>query len=421
MDKYCIITGEKLTPANDSKAHVIPSALGWRFKPKGVLSKNGNTEIGDKIDLPMIAGFAPIASLLNVSRDRGNNQPVTMKDELGRSYVVKFGEPLALTEPAYESTATADGGRSICIKARTLKELRQLLKRAVKEVRGLDIDEAIAHAAKAQGWPAGMLRSQIQIGPASMWPSLFVGASIFAASQGCDVHPDLQQYVKGFDPENPALPPDTFYFAPAEAWLLKGGAVSHVVALVTDAKKQQALAYLEVFNTAGVAVVLPYTGTEDTTAVEAVDVLNGQKIDVAVDAPRVRALDWAATHRLGEAAFNRLQEVALNRLVATGQRLASEAAHLAASHDIVGGSELSMSARDLVALVERLADYTILMAQRVGLTTADLDSNLHGFEKVCEDIEATMPFGRRCLFAAAIAPSRRKLRDAIEVLKGLRR
>jgi hypothetical protein len=31
--KYCIVTGDEITDENDSKAHVIPSALGGRLKP----------------------------------------------------------------------------------------------------------------------------------------------------------------------------------------------------------------------------------------------------------------------------------------------------------------------------------------------------------------------------------------------------
>jgi hypothetical protein len=224
----------------------------------------------------------------------------------------------------------------------------------------------------------------------------------------------LQNYVNGFDPERPGLPPDTFYFAPEEPWLTKDDAISHVVVLVTDAAKQRALVYFEVFNTVGVGVVLPYSGSEDKTAVEAVDVLNGQKIDVVVDGALARSIDWRATHRLGEASFMKLQEEAITRLVGAGLRLASEAAYQVASAHVRGGS-------NLVGMIERLVDYTILMCKRPGLTAADLDANLQGFERVCQDFEATLPFGRRCLFAAAIAPSRRKLRDAIEMLKGTRR
>lgn len=414
MDKSCIITGEKLTPENDSKAHVMPSALGWRFKPKGIVSRNGNTEIGDKIDLPMITSFQPIATMLNVSRDRGANQPITVTDEKGRGYVVAFAEPLKLVKPDYLSEPAADGGRSIRIEARTMKELRQLLGRAAKEIPELDIDEALAHAVKAQEWPEGMLHSEVQIGPASVWPSLFVGASIFAASQGCDVHPGLGKYVKAFDPDEPELPPDTFYFAPEVPWLAKGDAISHVVVLITDAARQRSLVYLEAFSTIGVGVVLPYSGSEEKTAVESVDVLSGARVEVAVDAARVRALDWVATHKLSDTSFMKLQERAITRLIETGQRLASEAAHAAASNHIG-------SSGNLVEMIERLVDHTILMCERPGLSVADLEANQQGFENVCREFKAKLPFGRRYLFAAAIAPSRRKLMDAIEKLKGTRR
>ncbi len=44
----CIITSEPITRENNSRAHVIPSALGGRLKPWDILSKDGNTLLGDK-------------------------------------------------------------------------------------------------------------------------------------------------------------------------------------------------------------------------------------------------------------------------------------------------------------------------------------------------------------------------------------
>ena len=90
----CIITGEVINQENSSRAHVIPSALGGRLKPLGILSKQGNTLLGDKVDLPLIEAFQSLMTLLDGSRDRGTNRPFHMTDENGRDVVVEFGEPL---------------------------------------------------------------------------------------------------------------------------------------------------------------------------------------------------------------------------------------------------------------------------------------------------------------------------------------
>jgi hypothetical protein len=166
----CIITGETLTAETDSKAHVIPSALGGRLKPKGILSKTANTLVGDKIDLPLIEGFEVIVTLLDISRDRGTNQPIQMKDESGASYVVEFGEPLKLAAPRFEDVPTPDGP-GFRIGARTLKEARTLLGRVKSKYPGFDIDEAMKFAVLAQDWPVGALQGTAEFGPGTVFPS----------------------------------------------------------------------------------------------------------------------------------------------------------------------------------------------------------------------------------------------------------
>ncbi len=83
MERHCILTGEKLTPENNSKAHVLPSALGGRLKSKGILSNAANEELNDKFDLPLVQTFQPFMALSGGSRDRGENQPVRMTDAEG--------------------------------------------------------------------------------------------------------------------------------------------------------------------------------------------------------------------------------------------------------------------------------------------------------------------------------------------------
>jgi hypothetical protein len=99
--KNCIITDDPITPENDSLAHVIPSAIGGRLKPRGILCDDGNGLLNDKADLALIRAFAPLMTLLGGSRDRGRNPPIQMTDAAGRAYRVTFGQPLELAEPEY--------------------------------------------------------------------------------------------------------------------------------------------------------------------------------------------------------------------------------------------------------------------------------------------------------------------------------
>ncbi|MEP2718197.1 HNH endonuclease [Pseudophaeobacter sp.] len=169
IEKRCIITGQLITNENDSEAHVIPSALGGRLKPLGILCKDANLKIGDKIDLPLIKAFQAVMSLLNASRDRGNNQPVKMTDNSGDEYSFQFGEPLKATKPVYSETLI-DDRLHVQISASSKKEARTLLGRVRKKIPNFDVDEAMTQATTEQRWPDGMLKFGIEVGPRSVFP-----------------------------------------------------------------------------------------------------------------------------------------------------------------------------------------------------------------------------------------------------------
>lgn len=167
-EKRCIITGDVLTEANDSKAHVIPSALGGRLKPPGILSKDANTILGDKIDLPFIQAFQALMTWLNGSRDRGDNRPTRMTDESGKTYLVKFGKPLELTKPEFSETATPDG-TVYKIAARNLKEANapRPSKGPKSVIRHRRRDGACRERADLAGWHAARPASDRPGGPVS--------------------------------------------------------------------------------------------------------------------------------------------------------------------------------------------------------------------------------------------------------------
>jgi hypothetical protein len=73
--KKCILTGASLSQDNDSKAHIIPSALGGNIKPKGIISASANTILNDKFDSPLIKSLSSFMALLGAIPDRGEVQP----------------------------------------------------------------------------------------------------------------------------------------------------------------------------------------------------------------------------------------------------------------------------------------------------------------------------------------------------------
>lgn len=298
--KKCIVTGDDIIAANDSKAHVIPSALGGRLKPKGILSTTGNGILDDKFDYPLVEAFQAIMNMIGGSRDRGENQPTRMKDKHGREYVFEFGKSLTPAGFEYHEEEVGDEIR-ICIQARTLKELRTLLGRVKKKQPEFDIDEAVKHAVTAHTWPDGALHVGLQLGPRVLFPWAFSAAAVFATYHGQPRHPGFRPYANGFDLSNPPMPPDTFYFMPGKAWVSASSELTHFLVLIGDPAEGRMLFYAEMFNAFSVGVTWPYAGDREICETYAVDVIAGQEVVASVDVAAVLAMPWSATHKLGDA------------------------------------------------------------------------------------------------------------------------
>jgi len=388
MKKHCILTGVEINADNDSKAHVIPSALGGRLKPTGILSKDANTRIGDLIDLPLTTAFHSIMTLIDGSRDRGKNQPVRMSGSDGRTYVLNFDEPIKATRPEYQAVPTETGTR-ISISARDLAELRTLLGRVKKEYPKFDIEEALKHARQVETWPDDYFHHQMQCGPNVVFPALFVAASVFAVHHGLDPHPDLKTYVNALDPEHPVLPPDTFYFLPDKQWTTVEMAAGHTIALVGCPTRKKVLVSIDIFNCMPVGIVLPYGGSKRLQASYGVDVTTGMEVPVVIDTVAVYGLAWADTHALGEQALRSHFSTGLSRLVALSyQRINQKEITDALSRALPDDLDRAVTDDDLFSVVEEISGIILRRLTMPSASYAHAERSLETFDGLSTQLEA---------------------------------
>ena len=337
--KKCILTSETLTPDNDSKAHVIPSALGGNLKPKGILSKEANGILNDKFDSPLIKSLHPFMALLGGIPDRGEVQPTQMRAENGVGYSVKFGENLIPTKPTFNSEEVDGGGKRYEITARTVKEAITLLGKVKKENPDVIIDEGeIAKKFVFREEPVeGHLHKQLNLGPNVFFPAAFVMASIFSVAHGFESHPNFVDFVYSFDGDSlkidtnvetskPTLPPNTFYWATDEKWFSVDAEISHVLVLLPDPLRQTSIFYVELFNMPGVAVLLPYSGSDERLVSHGINVVTGETIAVDVDQHKLKSLDWKTTHPWVAGELNSFFKLAQER-VGNIVRFSQERAH----------------------------------------------------------------------------------------------
>jgi hypothetical protein len=411
---HCIITGEPITPDNNSRAHVIPSALGGRLKPWDILTKAANTLLGDKIDLPLIQAFQSVMTLIDGSRDRGANQPVRMTDESGRELILDFGEPLKLAKPEYSETPLANGGLTVHIDARNLKELRTLLGRVKAKFPDFDVDEALKHAVTARIWPDGLLHGHLEIGPGVVFPAVFVAASIFAAHHGLAPHPALRSFFNAFDPDNPDLPPDTFFFMPDHPWLIAPGEATHIVALRGDAASGKMLVCVRLFGIMTVAVVLPYAGTSDRLESYAIDVLTGSEVTANVDVPMLASIPWQATHQNGDPGLQRAVIAGIDKLLAVARDRMHKAEVAMLIERAFGPDETKrITGQDVGRLVAEIASFVLHEWERPLATIADRESDIVGFKALCAQLEKAVRPSERNAYRTVARSEQQRMDGAL--------
>jgi hypothetical protein len=352
-------------------------------------------------------------TLIDGSRDRGTNQPVRMTDASGRAVVLDFGEPLKLAKAEYRETPLADGGLSIRIDARNLKELRTLLGRVKSKLPDFDIDDALKHAVTARIWPDGMLHGRLEIGPGVVFPAVFVAASIFAAYHGLAPHPALRRFVDTFDPDKPDLPPDTFFFMPDRPWLAAPGEATHIVALLGDAASGKMLVCVRLFGVMTVAVVLPYADARDRVESYTIDVLTGTEVPARIDMALLGGIPWQATHQNGDPDLQRAVIAGIEKLLA----LARDRMHKAEVAMLVkrafGPDETKpITGQDVSRLVSEIASFVLHEWERPSTTIADRKSDILGFEALCDRLEKAVRPSERTTYRTAVRSELQRMQDA---------
>jgi hypothetical protein len=382
----CILTGVEVTDSNDSKAHIIASALGGRLKPKGILSRDGNNVLDRKVDNIHIKAMLPYMNRLNGSRDRGGAPAlIPATDNNGKRYLVGADEVKPLD---YEyNVKMVDGKLEGTIKAPTMKQAKDLLGKAKAEfnLSSDQINEVLAQAQVIQEEP-GPLTSDIKAGPAVEFPSTFTMAALFCANYGLPVRSDFVSYISSFDEKTDPrpLPADTFYFIHEKQWFNLDAEMGHCLIFFGDPIRQKGIFFSQLFNMLGIAVLMPFTGNEEVLHTYGVDILKGLDVSVSVDSAALLALEWKETHKLGEPELYKINEIRGNALM----RLAGARGFAKAQDAIWAKHQHGKDINSAMTREERTAVYKDLcqLLQQHQLTPAAHEENLRGLKLLFEEL-----------------------------------
>ena len=289
----CVLTGVELTAEVDSIAHIIPSALCGHLRPRGLLSRQANLILNEKVDQPLIATFAHLVTLLGGRRDRGDFKPLDVTDTNGTIWRFDFGQPLRPRDPKLTVLPQLDGSVFVEATARTRRHLRQVLGKAAKDHPGLDLDATLGAAEDEHEPGDTFLHVGLDLDEHKTFPACWTMMVLFARQRTGWLHPLWRGYINRLDPAKKApLPPATYFLVSRDGWFDDPLAPTICHRLVVKGSTSLGIlfGYVELFGTLCVASVLSdqWQGG-DCEHAYVWDVVNGQQIGGL----RVREEVWA--------------------------------------------------------------------------------------------------------------------------------
>ena len=161
--KTCALCGTSLTSRNASKEHVFPNAIGGRKSVRNFLCVACNSKTGHEWDTELVSQFRPLCTMLNVSRQRGENRPFDVETLHGRKLTLNPDGSMTIAEPLFASKEF-DGNTGVKIHARTNSELRGILSRLRKKHPQIDIDDLVKQAQRVREYSSEPYAVSLNVG-----------------------------------------------------------------------------------------------------------------------------------------------------------------------------------------------------------------------------------------------------------------
>ena len=358
----CALCAQPLTDSNATKEHIIPNAIGGRKTVSNFICRKCNSRTGHTWDNELFNQLKPLCTMLNINRDRGDNQPITVETVSGRKLNLNPDGSRTITKPEFSKQDLGDK-TEYKIKAKSMKELKGILSGLKKKHPHIDINELMKNAAENREYSEDPFCINHRFDGALAERSVI--KSCLALAYESDLNIDDCEQAKsyllsdgnecfGYFNEKDVVtnrPQNTFF---------------HCIYICGDPQNKQVLAYAEYFGYQRIVACLSsnYVG-EKFSHVYAIDPVTGKELDIEInleidpeEIPDIYAhkkVDWNVTKRPLEALLAVWKERDENRAISEAVEEALEFAF--SKCGIVPGDHLTdeNSAEMARVLSDRLA------------------------------------------------------------------
>ena len=151
MTKLCALCKTPLTRDNNTREHVIPNALGGRKKVRNFICKRCNDKTGEKWDSEIAVQLQPLCTMLNIERQRGENQSLSVETVSRRKLTWNPDGSLTIAKPHCD--IRIDNGKThVAIQARSMDELEGMLIGMTRKFPELNVNEVMTEASLTQDY-----------------------------------------------------------------------------------------------------------------------------------------------------------------------------------------------------------------------------------------------------------------------------
>ena len=240
----CALCGTSLTGKNATREHVFPNAIGGRKKVSNFLCIACNSTTGNEWDSELVRQFRPLCTMLNVSRERGENRRFDVETVGGKKLTLKPDGSMTIAEPLFESQEL-DGNTAVKIHARTIGELKGMLSGLKKKHPQIDVDEVVKQAGRVREYTSEPYAVPLKVGGLLAGRSMIKSCLAMVYDAGLDIGhcKEAERFVV-----KEGAPCFQFYADADPVRNRPEKSFFHCVHVRGDPERRQLIAYVEYFG-----------------------------------------------------------------------------------------------------------------------------------------------------------------------------
>lgn len=278
--KVCAFCAKPLTDTSTSKEHVLPNAIGGRKTVNNFICTACNNTTGSNWDKELVDQLRPLCTMLNIKRDRGQNQRFRVETISDRKFLIDPDGSMTIAQPVFDEQDLGDK-KAIKIQARNMKEMERMVSGLQRKYPQIDTNEMLRHATNEKAYSTEPYKISFKFDEPLVGRSAVKSCLALAYDAGLNIDSceNARSYLLsdgeacfGYFNKYDVVknrPERTFF---------------HCVHVCGDPVREQILAYVEYFGWLRIVVFLSstYTG-EAFSRSYAIDPVTGRELDLEID------------------------------------------------------------------------------------------------------------------------------------------